>query len=716
MKIELDSLEIDGLSVFDRDQKITMPKRQVCSITAENLDDGGSNASGKTSLVNSIPINLFGPKAVGITSEDLKNRYLDGPARVIGNYTIDGAPLSVDRTIGGKLKYKFGSDKWKEGKIDDIQGEINKILKATPEQFLMLSHKAQEESTNFLLMKDSDKKDFLGSFFHLEAYEKAKTSADLEIKIAETSLSTVTGKIAMIQSSIETIKRELFDSEKISESLKSQDNLNKMNILESQYATLTDAINGLSFIVTDANSIRSSHEYKIAQARYDTVMAENNAKTEGFLAQISALHRQRSGIVKEIEASQVVIPQELTKSHDDVCTALQNAAAMLNKKTEISAKIDYVTRELSTKKLKLMDAEKNPTNVCTTCGQKLENHDPRAHLVPLENEINAKEADFAALNSELTQYSKVSDSDIKELNSVKLSILNEMASIRSAANKDNLKAEVRILDGKESAFKREIEMITASSKDAIRQLTNAESEIISGIKGQIALRVSESERIKSDISYIKMQIDTAHATVQKVKAKLASATDELATLELQRAELQNSLKILETTARILSKSGFLGYIFDGILEDLNREINITLKSIPNVRQYSLQFTPDKTTKTTGAVSKNITFVLKDGMGTKNFKPMSGGEKMGIFIAVDESLDAVLSRRLGIQIGWKFLDEQFAWIDSNSKEAILEFYKSRSHNKTYFIIDHASEFNAALDTQIKIIKKDNIARITSGMEL
>jgi DNA repair exonuclease SbcCD ATPase subunit len=90
--------------------------------------------------------------------------------------------------------------------------------------------------------------------------------------------------------------------------------------------------------------------------------------------------------------------------------------------------------------------------------------------------------------------------------------------------------------------------------------------------------------------------------------------------------------------------------------------------------------------------------------------LSGGEKLGLIIAVDEALDTVLSNRLGVHVGWKILDEQFTWIDSNSKEAILEFFKSKSYNKSYFIVDHTSEFNAAVDSRIIVRKRNGIARV------
>src|SRR5271166_2878868 len=115
MRIDLLKSEISALSDFDVDQVVEFPQRQVCSIIGENKDDGGSNATGKTSLVNSVPINLYGPKAVGIPAADLKNRFLNSPARIVNYYLLDGVSFVVDRTIGGKLKYKLGTGEWIDG-------------------------------------------------------------------------------------------------------------------------------------------------------------------------------------------------------------------------------------------------------------------------------------------------------------------------------------------------------------------------------------------------------------------------------------------------------------------------------------------------------------------------------------------------------------------------------------------------------------------------
>jgi DNA repair exonuclease SbcCD ATPase subunit len=216
--------------------------------------------------------------------------------------------------------------------------------------------------------------------------------------------------------------------------------------------------------------------------------------------------------------------------------------------------------------------------------------------------------------------------------------------------------------------------------------------------------------LSREIENYEKALSTAKANFDISTGKLEELQKSILLLASQKLDLEIDQKVLEMSSYVLSKSGFFGYIFDGILDDLNKEININLKMIPNVRQYSLQFTPDKVAKTTGVVSKSITFEIKNGNREVAFKPLSGGEKLGLIIAVDEALDTVLSNRLGVHVGWKILDEQFTWIDSNSKEAILEFFKSKSYNKSYFIVDHTSEFNAAVDSRIIVRKRNGIAQV------
>lgn len=714
MRIDLVSTDISGLSCFDKDQRLELPQRQVCSIIGENQDEGGSNASGKTSFINSVAINLYGPKAVGINAADLKNRHLDVPARICNHYVLDGVSLVIDRTIGGKLKYKYGTSDWKEGKVDDIQAEINNILKITPEQLLFLSHKSQEDTINFLSMKDSEKKDFLGSFFNLEDYEKAKELADLEYRDTEDKINEMNGTIAGISSVIETLHTEIGAAEQILANLTTGPQMEVLRGYEGRISSLNDSISGMSHVLTNSTLIREFPEYQTARELYDRTIRENESKILELSKQINDLVDQKNMLSHQLSASNSTqLPQELSQGLSEVETAIKCATDMMKTKSELAFGISTKKQELTRKKTELHNAMNAESIRCNSCGQELSNQElRRSHVDALNQKIQELSL---GLDEAIQTHDKtlVSEEDISALHRIKSEAIGKIAAFRAENNKDSLKSVISALDQQMIGLNREIAITQKNSTDANRNLQNAEQSVVYWIKNQIILKQGSLETAIAEKAMIELKISMAKDDIESRWAKLKLAQQKLEESEQTNRDLKHSLMVLVTAANILSRSGFIGYIFDGMLGDLNGNINAALKNIPNVRKYNVQFTPDKLVKSTGSISKNISFSIKCGKDDINFKTTSGGQKLGLIIAVDEALDEVLSRRLGVQIGWKFLDEQFKWIDANSKESILEFYKLNSANKTYFIVDHASEFNAALDSRIKIVLKNEIARIENG---
>ena len=337
MKIDLVDTKVSAFCDIGVDQYVELPQRQVCSIIGDNQDDGGSNASGKSSFINSVPVNLYGPKVIGVPAADLKNRYLDEATNILNTYVLDGVPLIVDRTIGGKLRFKFGDADWVEGKVDDVQEKLNLIIKITPEQLLFLSYKPQEDASNFFTMTDTNKKDFLSSFFPLENYEKGKESADLECKMASAKKTANIAKIGMLTSNISTTAAELAESEKLSITLKAQAN-STITTLESQIGTLTNAIDGLSHILTDANLIHGSQEYIAAKTKYDSDLAQANLLFENGVQKVTALQREQNTNLAALRDFKIEIPEELTRDLDNVERALANMKAIMDKDAALQSK------------------------------------------------------------------------------------------------------------------------------------------------------------------------------------------------------------------------------------------------------------------------------------------------------------------------------------------------------------------------------------------
>src|ERR1035438_682644 len=110
MRIDFLDTTISAFRDIDANQRVVIPKNQVCATIGVNKDDGGSNASGKTPFVLSPYVNMYGPKIFDIPASDLKNFHLKMPARIVNTYAIDGVPLIIDRTLGGKLQFKYGDN------------------------------------------------------------------------------------------------------------------------------------------------------------------------------------------------------------------------------------------------------------------------------------------------------------------------------------------------------------------------------------------------------------------------------------------------------------------------------------------------------------------------------------------------------------------------------------------------------------------------------
>jgi DNA repair exonuclease SbcCD ATPase subunit len=187
--------------------------------------------------------------------------------------------------------------------------------------------------------------------------------------------------------------------------------------------------------------------------------------------------------------------------------------------------------------------------------------------------------------------------------------------------------------------------------------------------------------------------------------------DSINKIDTSIAELSHKINLHNKISEILSRNGFVGYIFDSALEEINREVNENIKEITVISRLSMYFTPDQVAKSTGTVSKSINYKIFDRNEEVSFSTLSGSEKQSLLIAVDAAVDTVLCRRLGVDINYKILDEQFGWVDSAHKESLIDFIKNKYSDKIVLIVDHGSELNAAIDKKIVVVKQNGMATIS-----
>lgn len=169
--------------------------------------------------------------------------------------------------------------------------------------------------------------------------------------------------------------------------------------------------------------------------------------------------------------------------------------------------------------------------------------------------------------------------------------------------------------------------------------------------------------------------------------------------EQETTVLNRELTILEHTATIISRNGFLGSLFDEFLFDVETRTNDMISEMPNLLGFALSLSSTTVNKN-GNVKKSIsTTVYKDGKEIP-VPDISGGQAMALELFADLAVSESVRQRSGSPLGWVFLDETMSALDNETKRAALEVVKTKV-NGLILIVDHATEIKEGFESVISI---------------
>jgi len=686
------------------DQRAEFAPRSLYGIFGENLDSNCSNGAGKTSFITAIAAGIFGPSVLDNNNKDLKNRHLDVPPRIIVELIIDGKIFTIDRTIGGKLLIKKETGDWITGKTDDVQALINQELRLTPKQLFSLTLKQQGSYGGFLLMKDSEKKDYLASFMNLEKLENSYDKVAKDLKSLENESLVRKGKI---ESQEAVIRTEVEYKDSIANALASKvrtfddTRLKVTGKLEFLGSSIENLKNQIDSLEQDLEVIMTRKDLTHAQELYSALEVQSIIEAKPLLEESSILTNQISG--------EVPVPQELLTRRDQIKTE----SKWIQSKVDAHYRLNLEKANLEKELLKHKTSHASTINAaCESCGQVLTQERIKEHLDQVNLKIDKTNAFIADIDQKIVEL-EVSDLERQQLENEREQEENsaKIQEFKTANSKTVLQDRLTFIHTQLQSIKLKL---TGAKKDVeIREsaLKLTLSTKQSKIKAEIDRLTAERLEIVRFLESEEKALEQLKKSLEDSEKEIASKGAILDALSKEQKESDRKQEVLNYVHMALSKNGFVGHIFDGILDELNNQINRNLQLVPLTSCFQLHFNSDKIAKTTGNVSKTITYLLTDEGKEIAFGTLSGAEKLIVIGSVEEAIADVLSSRLGIQIGWKFLDEQFAWIDSQNKELVLDFYRQKSQDRTYFIVDHASELNAGLENRITIIKQNKIASIT-----
>jgi len=226
-----------------------------------NYDDGRANGAGKSAVFNAISFALFDkmPRKVSV-SEIVRRGQSKGSAE---------CAVDVNGTIWKVIRSRpKGVQFFKDGiQVDITQTEWEQNIKLNYDQFLISMYCSQSNSTRFLSLNDSDKKDFILQLLDLNRFAALKLNADTQAKLINVKLTTLKDSNNKNQSKIDAYTESIIDESAY---------LSEINKLENEIAELNKGILSFQAVAKPDMSKYFQIEKQISDKEKDIASAETH--------------------------------------------------------------------------------------------------------------------------------------------------------------------------------------------------------------------------------------------------------------------------------------------------------------------------------------------------------------------------------------------------------------------------------------------------------
>jgi DNA repair exonuclease SbcCD ATPase subunit len=568
-----------------------------------------------------------------------------------------GTPMQVSLTLvkdGNEYVFNRGRRTSVQTPAGEVTGSkayretLVSFLAATPEMFGLLVYRPQDTGSGFLGMSDPDRKEYLAKLLGLEAVEEAANEA--------------AAKAAKLGAAVDALRPlAQRDAERLVEP--------KLELTDVSH--LEAALTQTKVQFEQCSNAQTELEQALATAHAEEMAARADkvAKAEAKLAKVVQFASELRLQEAEKLAGYKVSHARLSKTVQD-------------RKIELDS-IARAKAELATARSHLEMAR---SGKCPNCKQTWTSE---GAILDLEGTVHAFE-DRVSLEPEISDsYAKASlelanlqsykpDPDILKLVAKEQEIRNEIMDLKSNSILD---PRVKELD------------------DRVRAGARAVNEVrVAVVRHQMALEGELSANAVRKTQY--------QNQVRLYEADLASARMRQNEIDGLEAEL----KVESDLAQALGRGGFLGVIFDEVLDEIAQETNARLSLLANVSDVTIGFRSESETKA-GKVRRAIVPVVSIGGVTAKYKTgLSGGMRTSVDQAVDLACREVVTRRTGVTPGFLLLDETFNGQPEKTKEAAMEVIKQFAKDNLVIVIDHSTEFRQLFDFTVKVVKMDGESKV------
>jgi DNA repair exonuclease SbcCD ATPase subunit len=669
----------------------------VCLIDGQNLDDGRSEGSGKSSILNAICWGSYGrvPKELNV-DEVIK----DGEESCFVILLFKNGDKLRRSRKPNDLFLQLASGKIVKGKdAKETQVLVEEYLGCNFETFCQSVYFAQDFNKKFLGSNQEDKAKILANIQNLQIFDKARKEVMDLLKVEESKVKTTESQLQVNRSKQDGITSQIKLIENFIEE-KVQRHNQQVEQLQLQYAGIQDHIEQAEYtknqyqeqITNKINESSDISEQELLELK-DTKQTELNVLLVNY-GQIKVIKDNLAQKEYEGQALARKYQQLLDKQNIYTNQKVNSTITRLYAAKTSAEGYQQTTQysRLITKQLNIQKLIDTPPKQCPTCGSS-------AKYVPDTAQFNIE---LQQINEELTELAEQSARQV-----IQIEKEIQLADAQFQADREQISVElVEILEQLQviSDFLDQNPLPDSEQFAKTENILRIQLKQIDQSISKIKQGNFELDQLHQQMTRLNIQVDGLVSQQQRVQEQLAQLGEPDTAVDFAKIGVLHSqlgqfldqevlLNSLVSKSRIYIdqlealKDGFKeikSYVFSQALNELNFKTNEYLAQLFEVDAKINFISEDQ------KIQSNITL---NGV-PRALGALSGGQNQRFNLAVDLALSDIVNSRGSSKLGIIIFDEYFKNLSETSMEKCLEILKERK--TPVIVIEHNSLIKNIVD--------------------
>lgn len=656
----------------------------------------GANGSGKSALLDAITWSLWGKARVStpddlihqgekemrvaLTFEQGRERYRATRHRKTGKRGTSLLELQVQDPASAEWMDMSGKT------VKDTQQQIIDLISLEYDTFINSAFLAQGRADEFTTKTPSQRKQVLAGILELSRWEIYERNAKDQISDRKASLQRLDGSIEAIDSIL--IQKETHEAEMITAESDALEVSERLVTVEKQWTDLEKtrtAMINLQPQIADQTRQITSKEKEIADAGRELVEIQAQANKVIIEKSLKSLKKT----LAEIEP----LRAELDTLKDEQSAIAEESARLLGVNTTMTLTVEPLKDRIGT-----LEAATEP--ICPTCSQSLTD-DHRVELIAsLNQEVEARRAEYRANSSQMDKLTSQGESHLQEYAKLKKQLDQRPALEKSIGQLETSLTHADEAVKRADGLRDKVARWTNELKD-----TNTTLEALTTQFHEAESLLKASSLAQRDVDQLRQEKSRADQRVGAVRQKLEALKDmeqERIGQVKERDVMADDLGIYEELREAFGKKGVPAMIIETVVPEIERSTNELLGRMTDGRMR-VRIETQREIKT-GELREALDIIISDELGTRSYDLYSGGEAFRINFAIRIAISRLLARRSGAQLRSLFIDEGFGTQDARGREQLIAAINTIQDDfDRILVITHIDELKDAFPSRIEVAK-------------